>query len=141
MKNVIARLMVAPIMVAGCALAPIGLYAQSRSVVADVPFAFYMGEKAMPQGSYRVSGIMDGAIITVHSAAASNSLATVSVAGTKEYEPPRLVFTCYGETCFLNQIWTGYSSHGLAMLHSKREKQMASTGRKATLAVIKLAVH
>ena len=134
MKNVVARLVVV-----GCALAGAGLYAQGNSVSADVPFAFYMGNKAMPQGNYRVTH-MNG-IVTVRSKAASNSLATLEIAGTKNEEPPRLVFTCYGDTCFLKQIWGGYTSQGIALSASKREKELASNGHTGTLAVIKLAVH
>ncbi len=140
MKNVIAR-SVARMIVVGCALAPVGLYAQDKGMTADVPFAFYMGDKAMPQGAYRVEEMKNGAIVRVHSAMASNILATVNITGNKQQEAPRLLFNCYGATCFLNQVWTGYSSHGIALPHSRREKEMASNGRTGTLAVIKLAVR
>lgn len=136
MKNVIARLTVV-----GFALAGIGLYAQGKDVIAKVPFAFYMGDKVMPQGTYRFSEIANRGIVTVRSAAAANSLATVAIMGDKQEQAPRLVFTCYNGTCFLSQVWAGYSSQGVALPHSKRERAMASNGLTGTLAVIKLAVH
>lgn len=136
MKNVIARLMVA-----GCALAGSALYAQDRGVVADVPFAFYMGDKALPQGRYQIDELKNGTIVTLHSATSVNSITSWEIAGNKEQEAPRLVFTCYNGACFLNQVWPGYSSRGIALPHTKKEKELASNGHTATLAVIKLVAH
>ena len=136
MKNVIAR-----VVVVGCALAGCALYAQDKSVVADIPFTFYMGAKAMPQGSYTVYSLKNGAIVTLQSATTVNSLAVAEIVGNKVEETPRLVFRCYNGACFLNQIWTGASGRGIALPHSKQEKEVASNGIPASLAVIRLAVH
>ncbi len=136
MKNVIARLLVV-----GSALAGSALYAQDKGVVADVPFAFYMGDKALPQGRYQIDELRNGAILTLHSATAVKSTTSWEIAGNKQEETPRLVFTCYNGSCFLSQVWPGYSSRGIALPHSKREKELASNGHTATLAVIKLAAH
>lgn len=136
MKNVIARMMVV-----GCALAGSALYAQDKGVVADVPFAFYMGDKALPQGRYQIDELRNGGIVTLHSATAVKSMASWEIVGDKEEETPRLMFTCYDGACFLNQVWPGHSSRGIALPHSKKEKELASSGHKGTLAVIKLAVR
>lgn len=136
MKNVVTRLMVAGIALAGAT----ALYAQERTVIANVPFSFYMGAKAMPQGAYRVDEFKSGNLISIRSAHVNKLSGAWSISG-KEVETPRLVFKCYGDSCFLSQVWTGYTSRGLQLPGSSRERELASNGASATLAVIKLALQ
>ena len=115
--------------------------AQDRTVTANVPFSFYMGRSAMPQGAYKVEELSHGAMVRMGSTDAINAVITRAIAGKKQIEPARLVFHRYGESYFLAQIWTGDGSIGQALAASPREKELAQNGSAQTLAVIRLALH
>jgi|ERR1700678_3313387 hypothetical protein len=115
--------------------------AQDKTVKANVPFSFYMGKSAMPQGAYRVDEFSHGAVVCLKSADAVNAVTTHEIAGKKKVEPARLVFHRYGDTYFLAEIWTGDASVGQALAASPREKELAQAGSAPGLAVIRLALH
>jgi hypothetical protein len=115
--------------------------AQDRTVTANVPFSFYMGRSAMPQGAYKVKELSHGAVVCLRSADAANAVVTHQTVSKREIEPARLVFHRYGESYFLAQIWTGDGSIGQALTASPREKELAQNGAAPTLAVIRLALH
>jgi hypothetical protein len=126
----------------GIALAAVVVvHAQDKTITANVPFSFYMGNSAMPQGAYRVEEVVHGTAVCMRSTAASKALTTHEIAGKKVIEPARLVFHRYGESYFLAEIWTGDSSVGEALPASPREKELAQNGAAPTLAVIRLALH
>ena len=115
--------------------------AQDKTVTANVPFSFYMGRSAMPQGAYKVDELSHGAVVRMRSKEATEAVATHEIAAKKHIEPAKLVFHRYGESYFLAEIWTGDASIGQALLVSPREKELAQNGAAPTLAVIRLAVH
>jgi hypothetical protein len=117
------------------------VHAQDKTVTANVPFSFYMGSSAMPQGAYKVDEFLHGGIICLQSAGAIKSATTHEIAGKKQVEPARLVFHRYGNSYFLAEIWTGDASIGEALAASPREKELAQNGALPTLAVIRLALH
>ena len=128
----------------GMALAAVtAVYAQNKTVTANVPFSFYMGSSLMPQGAYRVSEISNGAVVRIMSmhSVAAKSETTVSVIGKKQVEPARLVFHRYGKDYFLAQVWTGDGSAGLAFARSPREKELAQSGAAPPLAMIQVFLH
>jgi hypothetical protein len=115
--------------------------AQDKTVTANVPFSFYMGKSAMPQGGYRVNELAHGAVVSLRSADAAKSVTTHEVTSNKQAEPARLVFHRYGDAYFLAEIWTGDASNGQALTASPREKELAQAGAAPTLAVVRLALH
>jgi hypothetical protein len=124
----------------GIALAAVAtVQAQDKTVTANVPFSFYMGGSAMPQGSYKVDELSHGAAICVRSKDIAKSVTTHRIAGKKLAEPARLVFHRYGQSYFLAEIWNGDTSAGQALAVSQREKELAQNGAAPTLAVIRLA--
>jgi hypothetical protein len=137
MRNLIARLLVVGTALAGAAT----VYAQSKTVTADVPFNFYMGATVMPQGIYRVNEMSNGGVVILQTKEASKAITAFDVSGKSLDEPARLVFRRYGETYFLAQIWTGQGSTGRALPRSAREKELAENGPAPTLAVIRLALR
>jgi hypothetical protein len=115
--------------------------AQDKTVTVNVPFSFYMGSSAMPQGAYHVDELSHGAVVSMRSAAVTKAVTTHEIAGKKSMEPARLVFHRYGESYFLAEIWTGDTSVGKALAASPREKELARNGAAPTLSVIRLALH
>src|SRR5580704_15222079 len=99
--------------------------AQDKTVTANVPFSFYMGRSAMPQGAYKAEELSHGAMVRMRSAGATNVVTTRAIAGKKQIEPARLVFHRYGESYFLAEIWNGDTSTGRCLDVSSREKELA----------------
>ena len=122
-------------------VAVVAVQAQDKTVTANVPFSFYMGSSAMPQGAYKVDELSHGAVVCMRSPTATKAATTHEIAGKKLIEPPRLVFHRYGESYFLAEIWTGDGSTGEALAASPREKELAQNGAAPTLSVIRLALH
>jgi hypothetical protein len=117
------------------------MQAQDKTVTATVPFSFYMGGSAIPQGSYKVDELPHGAVICMRSKGIAKSVTTHEIAGKKQAEPARLVFHGYGQSYFLAEIRNGDTSVGQALAVSQREKELAQNGAAPTLAVIRLALH
>jgi hypothetical protein len=117
------------------------VHAQDKTVTANVPFSFYMGRSAMPQGAYKVEELSHGGMVRMRSADSVNAVTTRAIAGKKRIEPARLVFHRYGDSYFLAEIWTGDTSIGQGLAVSPREKELAQNGAAPALAVIRLALH
>jgi hypothetical protein len=115
--------------------------AQDKTVTANVPFRFYMGSSAMPQGAYRIAQLSQGSVVSLRSKAATESATAHAIFGKKAVEPARLVFHRYGESYFLAEVWTGAGSTGEALAASPHEKELAHNGASPTLSVIRLALH
>jgi hypothetical protein len=115
--------------------------AQDKTVMANVPFSFYMGGSAMPQGSYKVDELSHGAVVCMRSKDTAKSVTAHTIAGKKQDEPARLVFHRYGESYFLAEIWAGDESIGQGLAVSPPEKELAKIGAAPTVAVIRLALH
>lgn len=100
------------------------VYAQS-SAKAYVPFAFNVGPKRLPAGTYdlKVDGVASSNIMIRN---IETKEATLSIAG---YESPRntegkLVFNRVGNEYFLSQVWSGSGSPGRRIPTSKREHEL-----------------
>ena len=115
--------------------------AQDKTVTANVPFSFYMGSSAMPQGSYIVDELSHGAVVCMRSKDTTKSVTAHTIIGKKQVEPARLVFHRYGESYFLAEIWPGDGSVGRSLGASQREKELGKNGAAPTVAVIRLALH
>jgi hypothetical protein len=119
------------------------LNAQTR-LVANVPFGFYAGEKAMAAGSYQVKP-NDGSVEilqNVDTDAAAFLLKAVLVQG-HDAQGPKLVFEKCGDQYFLIQIWDGMSNTGIQLPRSKHEKESltASDGPTNAPQIIVLAMN
>jgi hypothetical protein len=127
----------------GIALAALpAVQAQDHSMKANVPFDFYVGDKAMPQGAYRVDATSNRVIAWVQGMDQDATKAIVTANITDMTRPgPKLVFHRYGEDYFLAEIWTGETSIGQYLPRSRREKELARGGAAHTLAVIQVALH
>jgi hypothetical protein len=100
------------------------VYAQSPAK-AYVPFAFNVGQKRLPAGTYelKVDGLAWSNIMVRN---IETKEGTLSISG---YEPPRnteskLVFNRVGNEYFLFQVWSGSGSPGMRIPTSKREREL-----------------
>jgi hypothetical protein len=97
----------------------------TRVVVADIPFEFVVGDKAMPAAEYRVRPAAAlGKAILVQTADSNNAALRL----TRTLEPKRnqtrarLVFHKYGRQYFLAEVWTGGDDSGRQLLKSRQER-------------------
>jgi hypothetical protein len=82
------------------------LNAQTYTLVANVPFEFQVGNKVFAEGKYTVGSYGMGDMQTVLSTPKGER---IFIAGAypklDSVRPGRLVFHCYGNECFLAEIW------------------------------------
>ena len=113
--------------------------AQSRPLEVNVPFAFEVGNKTMPAGSYRVESMpTGGGSLEILRATSSDVHLTISTMATalKGGTPgPALVFHRYGNRYFLAQIWTGVG-HAREVFPSQQEKELARSEPKVEVALL-----
>lgn len=132
MKNLVTRMLSVGIMLAGV----VALHAQDKVVTANVPFNFYLNNKVMPKGVYRVSENPRGTVLSFRSATAAQSITASSRAGKTVDQNPRLVFHRYGDSYFLAEVWTGSNSTGSAVTRSSHEKELSATAATPATAVV-----
>jgi hypothetical protein len=99
-------------------------YAQSCAK-ANVPFAFNVGPKQLPAGTYEVKVTSRGSdTIMIRNIRTGEGALSVA-----RYEAPRstagkLVFNHVGGEYFLSQIWRESGSQGKSLPTSKREREL-----------------
>lgn len=113
----------------------------SNKVVADVPFEFSVGYKALPAGEYSVQTVASsGNALLIRSADAKVSALRLSEATDrmKNKSHARLVFHRYGERYFLAEVWNGADTSGRRLLKSLEERaierELASISSKSETA-------
>lgn len=97
----------------------------SNRVIADIPFEFNVGYKALPAGEYSVQAVATaGDALLIQSADRKVSALRLSQATErmKTKSHARLVFHRYGEHYFLAEVWTGADNTGRQLLKSQEER-------------------
>jgi hypothetical protein len=112
--------------------------AQQNPIRVKVPFAFSVGDKAMPAGEYRVAELARAQ--SVQMIAQSDGQATIMVMTNGvmregDAPSPRLTFHRYGNRYFLVQIWTG-GPQGRELIKSHGEHELAATLSMHEVAVL-----
>lgn len=104
---------------------------QSDRMTMAIPFAFSVGDTALPAGTYRVwrtsaaTGTYLISNVDGEVAAAVSSPARLQEGGAAR---ARLVFAVYGGEHFLSQIWMPASESGTELATSQHEERMARAG-------------
>jgi hypothetical protein len=115
------------------------IQAQSR-LIADVPFAFNIGDRTMAAGHYEYVSVSEQvAQIRNLNSDVSQLLIKAQNVQARRMPGAMLVFNRYGEEYFLSQIWDGSSDIGIQLARSKREKEI-SLAEKADPQLVILAM-
>jgi hypothetical protein len=115
----------------------------TQKVVANIPFAFNVGNKDLPAGKYTITVVnpsSDRKILQIRNAngRASVIISTNAVAG-KVSDDARLTFKRYGDRYFFSQAQLAGDSTGFAALKSHAEraqKMLAAAGKQSVIVVI-----
>jgi len=106
-----------------------------------IPFAFHVGNKVMPAGSYDVSTLTDPAALVISCFECKKSMVVLTngISLYKAAELPTLQFQRYGEEYFLEKYLNGPLSMGRAFYKSKAELEIAkrSTAVQPDLVAVK----
>jgi len=99
-------------------------YAQSNGVLANVPFAFTVGNKVLPAGNYTIRSESTQVImIKNHDHPAEAALSLVNQASNGSPSGGKLLFKKYGSQYFLSEILCNPADMNLRIPPSKREKR------------------
>lgn len=100
--------------------------AQSRSLVADIPFDFSVGDQRLPAGRYEILPVFPHAF-KIASPGRSSAHATFMANGAVKpaAETSSLVFLrASGGALFLDQLWHAGSNSGFQLTRSRRTRQL-----------------
>jgi hypothetical protein len=112
----IALLAIANLAMAGTSLA------QSNGVEAKIPFAFAVGNKVLPAGTYTIKPTSPQVILISDRYQTVSAFSLVNQDSTKSPNGGRLVFHKYAGQYFLSQILCDTANMNLELPASKREK-------------------
>jgi hypothetical protein len=107
-----------------------GLQAQVLDSRADIPFAFWLGQKLMPAGAYSIFHLASGAVL-LKGEGKNQNMTSVVFLGLPASRPEtdlkgKLEFNRYGDTYFLSEVWNPNHRDGCSVQKSNREKELAS---------------
>jgi hypothetical protein len=109
------------------------LFAQeSPSLKVKIPFQFTVASQTLPAGEYLISTVQPERTIRIAGAGGTISFVQ-TVSPTYSIRPStssRLVFREFGDSYFLEQIWSLGSDAGRTIPQGKREIEMAQAGMK-----------
>lgn len=110
--------------------------AQTVGLRVHIPFQFNVGDKVLPAGQYLILA-PQGATLKILGPNGTAALAVINEVGGQRPDGPGMVdFNCYGQRCFLSQVWTARTETGKEVIKSALEKELASA--KEQMAVIAL---
>jgi hypothetical protein len=110
--------------------------ASAQSITVKVPFEFLISEKEFPGGRYSVSVTRDH--LTVQDSTGKTIFTAIanSVSGRHVGATGQIVFHCYGNRCFLSELWTPTRDNGSQLLPSRYEKELARLGKGTEFALL-----
>jgi hypothetical protein len=117
-------------------LAVVSAHSQRGGVQANIPFNFAVSGKTFPAGEYMMIAAShqvrveddNGRIIAV---VLANDISDGSVGVNG-----RIIFHCYGDRCFLSELWSPNQENGRQLLTSRTEAELAKEERGKYLAVV-----
>ena len=91
------------------------LSAQSQKAVANIPFAYHVGEKTFSPGKYAIAKTGSSQSVFALRETDTNRAMFMSVIaqGTGAKNASKLTFSCYAGDCSLSQIWLAGDSYKL----------------------------
>lgn len=110
----------------------------------DVPFHFNVGTEVMPAGAYSVaSGLpwSGGGVLVIRGlddTGRAHFIIANAVESLRPQDQTRMVFRCYGGSCFLSQVWTAGQVVGSQLLVSHQERLLAKKGPALRVAIAAL---
>jgi len=80
------------------------LSAQDQKAMADIPFAYNVGQQTLPQGTYMVQETSTRGILQIRSKSSSHAILVPVILNDTGKNDSKLTFGCYAGQCSLSQI-------------------------------------
>ena len=113
---------------------------QSRSIKAEIPFDFTIGDKLHPAGNYTATPLANSSILRVRATenAEATAVGTIAVEAANNNEvKPMFVFRRYGNQYFLAEVWMGLGNKtGCELPKLAKERQVAKAQPKPELIMV-----
>jgi hypothetical protein len=100
-----------------------GAFAQS-AVQAHVPFAFKVGQKQMPAGTYVIDREIGSSFVTVRNVQTGTSVLAMGRTESASKKTEKLIFHHYGSQYLLAEIWGAAGSQGMVLPTTRQEKDL-----------------
>jgi hypothetical protein len=113
-------------------------FAQSHSMIVNVPFGFTVGQKTYPAGKYMVSACDSSTSSTMYRLSALSGKTSIAinaggtVQSTDRFHPASLLFANLGGEYSLMQIWTG-GRWGAELSTSSFKNKVIADGEKVNV--------
>jgi hypothetical protein len=114
------------------AVSLVSLTAQAQAanqMKANIPFSFIIGNQTLPAGEYTVRYVNENsgksALLFKSVDGRTSRIVNMNTAQTSRSEmKASLVFSQYGDSYFLSEVWTGSDQYGLSLPKSSAERRM-----------------
>ena len=116
-------------------------HAQSSELRARIPFSFQVAHKTLEAGTYQLTHTAGSPLFNLRRVDQTPEGASVmtSPIGLSNHpgQEAKLVFDCYGGSCYLAQVWQSGSrgGAGLRIVRSKPERGIALSTRAALITI------
>lgn len=104
-------------------------------ILANIPFAFTVGNMTLPAGEYRVEKLRDSSpalLIQRTDRGASMIVITSAVEVNAPQAQTKLIFNRHGKQYSLSQVWTAGNARGRELPNSRKEKEPGLLARNET---------
>ena len=125
MKRHVYTIVALMVLVGSVAVAAQAQTGSRTQLVANIPFQFNVGDKAMPAGAYTVSQVnpsSDHAVLQLRSKDGKSVMIQMTNVIGKANESARLVFNRYGSDSYFAEAWIPSDGNGLQAPRSKSER-------------------
>jgi hypothetical protein len=112
---------------------------QQTKVHSNVPFDFFVGDRAYPAGDYTLKSVTEmGDVIRISNTQEDASANVIAIACEKVQPSTdtKLVFRHMGGYYFLTQVWTAGSSAGREFPRSRTEIRLAQNQEKSEYVIV-----
>jgi hypothetical protein len=123
-RSIVVRLLVVAGFFVAIGLAASSANAQTGGIEANIPFTFVAAGKTFPAGEYTM--IATSNQINIEDAQ-RKPIALVMANQVSRHGAGaigRIVFHCYGDRCFLRELWSSTEQNGRQLLTSRMETQL-----------------
>jgi hypothetical protein len=97
------------------------LSAQNKKEVANIPFAYYVGQTSLSAGNYMVQETAARGLFQLRDKTSGHSIFASSIPVDSGRKDSKLTFSCYEGQCSLSEIWIQGDVYKLAARPFPRE--------------------
>jgi len=86
-------------------LGSLSISAQDQKEVANIPFAYHVGQTTLPPGKYTVQETNMRSLFELRENSSGHSIFVGAIPADTGKKDSKLTFSCYAGDCSLSQIW------------------------------------